>query len=139
MYFLIATTSFTECGTTAGVNTVKKSCLYAGKSRRFLFYHNKIIFATENFHCRGRCGHRPLHKYTHEPRKQANPKSTDNATARTANTKISARTQADIFLFTSYFIYSTASASRADFFSATLNLQMHTIPRTNAVANQLMG
>ena len=81
----------------------------------------------------------PLHKYTHEPRKQANPKNTNNATARTANTKISARTQADIFLFTSYFIYSTASASRADFFSATLNLQMHTIPRTNAVANQLMG
>ena len=49
MYFLIATTSFTECGTTAGVNTVKKSCLYAGKSRRFYFITIKLFLQQKIF------------------------------------------------------------------------------------------
>ncbi len=35
MYFFIATTSFTECGTTAGVNTVKKSCLQTPENPTF--------------------------------------------------------------------------------------------------------
>lgn len=89
----------------------------------FIYFCKRID--KENFHCRGRCPHRPvlttinhngamraspLHKYTQEPRKQANPKNTNNATTRTANTKnIRPNTGGYFFIYIIFYLFNRIS------------------------------